>query len=91
MYFETLVSKHNKYLLNILQHFTHSRRLKNVFIILEGAFKNMNDWISNNLHTDLIKYITDLQVHTTNNTKRATDELMNQGVNTDSIQYYNTH
>ena len=54
---------------------------------MEEAFKNINDWIHSNLHTDLIKYITNSQMHTTNNTKRATNELMNQGVKTDGIQY----
>ena len=57
-----------------------------MFTILEGAFKNMNDSISNNLHTDLIKYITDSQMHTTNDARRTTNVLMNQGVMTDSIQ-----
>ena len=51
----------------------------------------MNEWIHSNLHTDLIKYITDLQVHTTNNTRRATNELMNQGVKMDRVQEYNTN
>ena len=86
MYFETLFYKHKKYILNILQHFTQSRKLKNIFTILEGAFKNINDWISNNLHIDLIKYITDSQMNTTNNTRRTTNEFMNQRVKTDSIK-----
>ena len=51
----------------------------------------MNDWISNNLHTDLINHITDSQIHTNNDTRITTNELMNQGVKTDSIQCYNTH
>ena len=91
MYFETLFFKHNKYILHILQHFTQSRRLRNIVIVLEGDFKNMNDWISNNLHTNLIKYIIDSQMHTTNNTGRAINELMNQGVKIGSIQCYNTY
>ena len=91
MYFKTFFSKYNGYILNILQQFTQTRRLKNIFTILEGAFKNMNDWIRSNLHTDLIKYITDSQVHTTNDTRRETNELIKQRVKTDSIQYYNTH
>ena len=45
----------------------------------------MNDWISNNLHTDLIKYIADSQMHATNNARKTTNKLMNQGVKTDSI------
>ena len=69
MYFETLFSKYNKYILNILQQLIQSQRLKNVFTVLEGAFKNMNDWIRSNLHTDLIKYITGSQVHTANYTR----------------------
>ena len=51
----------------------------------------MNDWIRGNLHTDVTKYITDSQVHITNHTRKATNELMNQGVKIDGIQYYNTH
>ena len=51
----------------------------------------MNEWIRSNLHTDLIKYITDSQVYATNDARRATNELMNQGVKTDGIQYYNIH
>ena len=51
----------------------------------------MNECIHGNLHTYQIKYNTDSQVHKTNNARRATNELMNQGVNTDSIQCYNTH
>ena len=51
----------------------------------------MNEQICGNLHTDQIKYITDPQVHTTNNVRKVTNELMNQGVNIDGIQYYNTH
>ena len=38
---------------------------------MEGAFKNMVDWIHNNLHTDLIKYVTNSQMHTTNNVIQA--------------------
>ena len=51
----------------------------------------MNQWIRSNLHTDIIKQITDSQVHTTNDTRRAMNELMKQGVKIDGIQYYNTH
>ena len=78
-------------MLNILQQLTQSQKFKNVFTVLKVAFKNMNEWICSNLYTNLIKYIIDSQVHTTNNARRATNELMNQGVKTDGIQYYNTH
>ena len=44
---------------------------KNVSTILKGALKNMIEWINNNLHTDLMKYITDPQNYTTNDTRRA--------------------
>ena len=53
MWSERLISKHNKYILNILQQFTQARRLKNLFTILEGAFNNTNEWIHSNLHTNL--------------------------------------
>ena len=58
---------------------------------MKGAFQNMSEWININLHTDLIKYITDPQEHTTNATRRAKNELINQGVKTAGVQYYNTH
>ena len=66
MNFETLFFNYNKYILYILQQVTQSQRLKNVFTVLEGVFKNINEWICSNLHTNLTKYITDSQVHTTN-------------------------
>ena len=59
MHFETLFSKHNKYIIHKLQQFIQSQRLKNIFTVLEGAFKNMIDRISKNIYTDLIEYITD--------------------------------
>ena len=43
---------------------------------MEGASNNICDWIYNNLHPDLIKYITDLQVHTNNDTIQVTNELL---------------
>ena len=85
-HFETLISKHKNYILIILQQIIQSQRLKNVFTVLEGAFKNMSKWRQSSLHTDKIKYITDPQVHTTNNARRATHELMNQGVKIEGIQ-----
>ena len=51
----------------------------------------MNEWICSSLHIDSIKYITDSQVHATNNSIRVTNQLMNQGVEIDGIQYYNTN
>ena len=59
--------------------------------MLKRVLKNTIDWIRSNVHTEVIKYITDSQLHTTINTRRATDELMKQGVKTDGIQYYNIH
>ena len=51
----------------------------------------MSKWICSNPYTDLIKYITDSQVHTTNNTRKIKNELIKQGVKTDGVQHYNTH
>ena len=91
MYFETFFSKHNKYILNKLQQLIHSPRLKNIITVMEGAFKNMNNWIRSNLHRNLIKYVTDSQMHTTNNAIQVTNKLMKQGVKQNGIQYYNIH
>ena len=51
----------------------------------------MSEWIRSNLHTDQTKYVTNSQVNTTDNARKATNELINQGVNTDYVQCYNTH
>ena len=39
----------------------------------------------------MTKYITDHQEHTINNTRKVKNEVINQGVKTDLVQYYNTH
>ena len=50
MYFKTLLSKHNKHILNKLQQTIPSQVLKT---IMEGVFKNMVNWIHSNLNIDL--------------------------------------
>ena len=91
MYFKTFISKHNKYILNRLQQIVQSQRLKNIFTVMEGAFKNMVDWIHGNRHVDLIKYMTDSQIYTSNEVIQVMNELMKQEVKSDSIQCYNIH
>ena len=90
-HFKTLFSKHKNCVLIILQKIIQSQRLMNVFTVLEGVLKDMSKWIRSNLHKDQTKYVTNSQVDTTNNVRRATDALINQGVNTDNVQCYNTH
>ena len=90
-HFETLFSKHKNYILIITQPIIKSQRFENISIVLKGTLKNVIDWINNNLHTDLIKYITNLQEHTTNDAQKVKNELINQGVNTAGVQYYNMH
>ena len=51
----------------------------------------MSKWIRSNLHPDQTKYVTNLEVDATNNARRATNELINQRVNTDGVQCYITH
>ena len=62
-----------------------------VSAILKEVLKNMIEWINSNLHTDLIKYITDPQEHATNDTRKTKNELINQGVKTKGVQYYTIH
>ena len=90
-HFETLFSKHKNYILIILQQIIQPQRLKNVFTVLEGALKDMRKWIHSNLHTDQNKYVTNSQIDTINNVRRAMNELINKEVNTDGIKCYNTH
>ena len=52
---------------------------------------NMIEWLNISLHIDLTKYFTNQQEHTTNDTRYTKNELINQGVKTANIQYYNTH
>ena len=47
--------------------------------------------MDSSLHANLTKYITDHQEHTTNDTRKANNELINQGVKIANVQYYNTH
>ena len=91
MHLELLFPKHTKYLLNILQQSIQSQRLKNIFAILGGVSKNMKEWIRGNLRTDQINYTTNSQLHTTDNAKIATNELMNQGVSARGVQCYSSH
>ena len=58
---------------------------------MEGAFKNKVDLIHINLHIDLIKYMADSQVHTSNNILQVMNELMKQEVKSNGIQCYNIH
>ena len=85
-HFETLFSNHKSYMLIILQQIIQSRRFENVSTVLKGALKNTNECININLHTDLIKYIAEPQEYTTIDTRRAKNELINQGVKTTSVQ-----
>ena len=91
MYFKTLLSKHNKYMQNKLQQIIQSRRLKNIFTVVEGAFKNIVDWIHSNLHIDLINYMADSQMSITDDAIQVTNDLIKQEVTLDGIQYYNIH
>ena len=52
IYFKALLSKHNKYVQNRLQQIIQARRYKDVYIVVEGSFKNIVDWVHSNLHID---------------------------------------
>ena len=74
-----------------LQQIIQSWRFENVSVVLKIALKYMIECICIILHTDSIKYITDTQEHTTIDIRRGKNKLINQGVKTDSVHYYNTH
>ena len=78
MYVKTLLSKHNKYIQEKLLQIIQSRRLKNTFTILEGAFKNIVHWIHSNLQIDLIKYMTVSQVYISDNVIQIINDLVKQ-------------
>ena len=84
-HFETLFYEHKDYILIILQQIIQSQRFKNVSTILKGVLKNIIKWLNISLHTDLTKYITDQQEHTANDTRKAKNELINQGVKTADV------
>ena len=50
----------------------------------------MIEWLDISLPTDLTNYNTDHQEHTTNNIRRAKNQLINQGVKTTNGHYYST-
>ena len=56
----------------------------------KGVLKNMIKWVGSSLPIDLTNYNTNHQEHTTNNTGKAKNKLINQGVKTTYIHYYNT-
>ena len=87
MYFKTLLSKHNKYIQDRLQQIIQSRRLKDVYTIVEGAFKNIVDWVYSNLHIDLINYMANLQVSITDNVIQVMNDLVEQEMTPDRIKY----
>ena len=62
----------------------------NVSAILKEVLKNMIEWMDISLLVDLTNYNTGHQEHTTNNTRRAKNKLINQGVKITNVQYYNT-
>ena len=90
-HFKTLYYEHKNDILIILQQIIQSRRFMKVSAILKGILKNMIKWLDNSLPTDLTSYNTDHQEHTNNYTRRAKNKLVNQGVKTTDVHYYNTH
>ena len=86
-----LFNEHKNYILIILQQIIQLRRFKKVSTVLIGVFMNMIKWLDSSLYINLTKYTTDHQEHTTNNARRAKNELINGGVKTANIQYYNTN
>ena len=86
MYFKTLLSKHDNYIQNKLEQFIQSIRLKNIFTFVEGAFKNIVDWIYSNLHIDLVKYMANSQVYISNDVIQVMNDLIKQEVTPDGIQ-----
>ena len=69
-HFETLFYEQRNYILIIFQQIIQSRRFKKLSTVLKGL-------LNISLHIDLTKYITDQQEHTTNDTRKAMNELLN--------------
>ena len=89
--FETLFCEHNYYFLIILQQITQLQKFKKISTVLKVVLKNVIKWLNISLHIYLTKFINDQQEHTSNNTRKAKNELINQGVKTADVQNYNTH
>ena len=53
MYFKTSLYKHNKYVQNRLQQIVQSRGSEAISTFVDGAFKNIVDWVRSNLRLDL--------------------------------------
>ena len=67
---EILFYEHKNYVLIILQQIIQLRRLKKVYTVFKVVLKNMIKWLDSSLHTNLTKYITYHQEHTTNDTRK---------------------
>ena len=91
MYFKTFLPKHNTYIQDKLQPIIQLRRLKNVFTVMEGDFKNIVDWIHNNLHIYVTTYMADSQMPITDNIIQVMNDLVKQEVTPDRIKFYNIH
>ena len=50
----------------------------------------MIKWLDISLPKDLTNHNTDHREHTTNNTKRSKNKLVNQGMKAIKVHYYNT-
>ena len=89
-HFETLFCEHKSYILIILQQIIQLQRLKKASTVLKRVVKKMIEWLDISLPSDLINSNTDHQGPTTNDTRKAKNELINQGVKTANVKYYNT-
>ena len=88
MHSKTLLSKHNKNVQNRLQQIVQSRRFKDVFTVVDWAFKNIVDWVRSNLYIDLTNCTVDLQVYITKDVIQVVNDIVKQEVTPDRIQFY---
>ena len=91
MEYEMLFSKHNMYLLSIIQQVIQSRRFKAILTTLKFVSKNTKGWICMNVCNTWANYTTNLLVHATTNARIVNDKPSNQGVKTANDQCHNPH
>ena len=88
---KALLSKHNKRVQNRLQQIVQSRGFKAVSTFVDGAFKNIVDWVQSNLHLDLTNHKVDSHVPIPEDIIQVVNNMGKQEVTPDGIQFRNIH
>ena len=74
---------------NRLQQFVQSRGFKDVSTVVDGAFKNIIDWVHSKMYINLTNCTVDSKVYTTEDVIQVMNDMVKQEVTPERIQFYN--